>query len=347
MAVAWWRSAVAAVVDAAAAVPRCRTVAARPRVAAWACRRADVAVDSVARMRVRHMVRGESLQRRAAERSLRMGRQSLRRQASAARAFFSLRRTGSSGFSELTSLGADEQWWSLHQPTTFRSRVQRQSLHHDASFSAYVQRRPLYDDAPSSPAYNGSRFTTRPGTPTYNGSRFVAAPGGRYGYYHRWHSTARRATTATSIAGFMAFPTAAVHVIGWAEISTAFTGRARTTARGSFGSSVLLPAYYSTFYWGGIPYYYWDDTYYTWSQPDYGYVATDPPPVVNDDDSSDSGSAETQSGDASSLYHLPEERAVRGADLERPVRVPSVGGEPDGLRPDERRESICRGFRTG
>ena len=39
----------------------------------------------------------------------------------------------------------------------------------------------------------------------------------------------------------------------------------------------VLPAFYSTYYWGGIPYYYANDAYYTWS-PDYnGYVATDPP----------------------------------------------------------------------
>jgi hypothetical protein len=39
----------------------------------------------------------------------------------------------------------------------------------------------------------------------------------------------------------------------------------------------VLPAFYATYYFGGIPYYYANDAYYTWS-PDYnGYVATDPP----------------------------------------------------------------------
>ena len=39
----------------------------------------------------------------------------------------------------------------------------------------------------------------------------------------------------------------------------------------------VLPAFYATYWWGGIPYYYANNAYYTWS-PDYnGYVATDPP----------------------------------------------------------------------
>jgi hypothetical protein len=39
----------------------------------------------------------------------------------------------------------------------------------------------------------------------------------------------------------------------------------------------VLPGLYATYYWGGIPYYYANNAYYTWS-PDYnGYVATDPP----------------------------------------------------------------------
>ncbi len=42
----------------------------------------------------------------------------------------------------------------------------------------------------------------------------------------------------------------------------------------------VLPLAYATYWYAGIPYYYYaNDLYYTWS-PDYnGYVATDPPPV--------------------------------------------------------------------
>jgi hypothetical protein len=41
-----------------------------------------------------------------------------------------------------------------------------------------------------------------------------------------------------------------------------------------------LPAGCVTYWWGGVPYYYWQGVYYVWS-PDYGqYVVTDPPPVT-------------------------------------------------------------------
>jgi hypothetical protein len=67
----------------------------------------------------------------------------------------------------------------------------------------------------------------------------------------------------------------------------------------------VLPAFYSTYWFAGVPYYYWDDTYYTWSPAEYGYVATDPPPAV-DDDASDTGSAVPESSDSSSVYIYPK-----------------------------------------
>jgi hypothetical protein len=43
----------------------------------------------------------------------------------------------------------------------------------------------------------------------------------------------------------------------------------------------ILPLAYATYWYGGIPYYYANDVYYTYN-PDYsGYVATDPPPVAD------------------------------------------------------------------
>jgi hypothetical protein len=48
----------------------------------------------------------------------------------------------------------------------------------------------------------------------------------------------------------------------------------------------ILPAFYGTYWFGGIPYYYANDAYYTWS-PDYnGYVQTDPPSGAVPDDGS-------------------------------------------------------------
>ena len=43
----------------------------------------------------------------------------------------------------------------------------------------------------------------------------------------------------------------------------------------------ILPAAYATYWWGGIPYYYANDVYYTWNPGYDGYVATDPPPVAD------------------------------------------------------------------
>jgi len=53
----------------------------------------------------------------------------------------------------------------------------------------------------------------------------------------------------------------------------------------------VLPFGYATYYWGGLPYYYYDNAYYQWDPSYNGYVATDPPPVVQ------SGSNEPAPGD--------------------------------------------------
>ncbi len=44
----------------------------------------------------------------------------------------------------------------------------------------------------------------------------------------------------------------------------------------------VLPLGYATFWWGGVPYYYWNNVYYTWSPGDNGYVVTDPPPAAGE-----------------------------------------------------------------
>jgi hypothetical protein len=43
----------------------------------------------------------------------------------------------------------------------------------------------------------------------------------------------------------------------------------------------VLPLAYATYWYGGIPYYYANDVYYTYDQSYDGYVATDPPPVAD------------------------------------------------------------------
>jgi len=51
---------------------------------------------------------------------------------------------------------------------------------------------------------------------------------------------------------------------------------------GFVGFVTLLPPVYSTFWWGGVSYYYANDLYYTWSPERYGYVVTNPPPVADE-----------------------------------------------------------------
>ena len=150
------------------------------------------------------------------------------------------------------------------------------------------------------------------------GGPVVAAPGGRYGY------SPGRVYSSPRFNNGSGFRPANPNFAGRAGFNrpaygAAFRGQRRYWAGGNFHGTYwprsyyhsgfawfvpVLPAFYSTFWFGGLPYYYWDDTYYTWSQPDYGYVATDPPPAVGND-SADSGSAQVQSSDSSSLYVYP------------------------------------------
>jgi hypothetical protein len=49
-----------------------------------------------------------------------------------------------------------------------------------------------------------------------------------------------------------------------------------------FGIPVpLLPPYYTTIWYAGVPYYYADDTYYLWRPELSSYVVTEPPPNAN------------------------------------------------------------------
>jgi hypothetical protein len=48
----------------------------------------------------------------------------------------------------------------------------------------------------------------------------------------------------------------------------------------------VLPIGYATFWWGGIPYYYWNNLYYTWNPGYNGYVVSDPPMATDTYDDS-------------------------------------------------------------
>jgi len=61
----------------------------------------------------------------------------------------------------------------------------------------------------------------------------------------------------------------------------------------------VLPFGYATYYWGSVPYYYYDNAYYNWDPSQNGYVATDPPPVMQ------SGSDEPPPGDVPPASDAP------------------------------------------
>lgn len=62
----------------------------------------------------------------------------------------------------------------------------------------------------------------------------------------------------------------------------------------------VLPFGYVTYWWGGVPYYYWNNLYYTYSPADNGYVVTDPPPVEANAGAAATDQGAAQAGAASS-----------------------------------------------
>ena len=77
-----------------------------------------------------------------------------------------------------------------------------------------------------------------------------------------------------------------------------------------------LPLYCSTYWWEGVPYYYYNDAYYTWSPGADGYVATDPPPAA-DAAPADSGAGaaapQAPQGDEPAQYSAPQSAAPQSA----------------------------------
>ncbi len=96
-----------------------------------------------------------------------------------------------------------------------------------------------------------------------------------------------QAIPTAMVGGSMAQPTRGTAAATGARtgIPPAITGILAITAGMGMGTLPALtggadPFAYATYWWGGVPYYYANDVYYTYN-PDYeGYVATDPPPVT-------------------------------------------------------------------
>jgi hypothetical protein len=87
----------------------------------------------------------------------------------------------------------------------------------------------------------------------------------------------------------------------------------------------VLPFAYSTYWWGGIPYYYANDVYYTYNPAYEGYVATDPPPVADSGGSADSG-APPPSGVASSAGPAPGDGGAASGQI---YMYPKNGQSPE------------------
>jgi hypothetical protein len=66
----------------------------------------------------------------------------------------------------------------------------------------------------------------------------------------------------------------------------------------------VLPPYYTMVWFGGVPYYYANDSYYTWSGAQSGYVVVDPP-GAEDSASTDAPQPPPPQGD--DLYVYPQQ----------------------------------------
>ena len=76
----------------------------------------------------------------------------------------------------------------------------------------------------------------------------------------------------------------------------------------------VIPAYSPIYWWGQVPYYYYNDAYYTWDSVNDGYVATAPPPVTSDDEggADNAGDAQAPSGEMAPEETAPEDAAPGG-----------------------------------
>jgi hypothetical protein len=111
-----------------------------------------------------------------------------------------------------------------------------------------------------------------------------------------------------------------------------------------------LPLYYSTRWYGGVPYYYYEDSYYLWDPVQRGYVVTEPPeaPASNapDGDSADvyvypmqNQTPEQQSKDRYECYRwAANQTGFDPTKVEGGVSLSTSGGKAEAYR---RAETAC------
>jgi len=64
----------------------------------------------------------------------------------------------------------------------------------------------------------------------------------------------------------------------------------------------------AVYWWGGIPYYYYDNAYYTYNEADAGYELSEPPPATESDSNGDTPPDDQlleSMGNADNLYVYP------------------------------------------
>jgi hypothetical protein len=112
----------------------------------------------------------------------------------------------------------------------------------------------------------------------------------------------------------------------------------------------VLPFGYATYWWGGVPFYYWDNLYYTYSPADNGYVVTQPPPVAGEEpDQSGSAGAPADAGADVYLYPRNGQSDQQMSNDRYECHAwavgqtgfdPTRGGQQSGNRDDYRRAII-------
>lgn len=133
---------------------------------------------------------------------------------------------------------------------------------------APMERAPRGRDVQPDRRYDHDRWYPRPGI------RYDHAPPG--GYYRAWH-------------GDRYYFHGGVWYRPW--------GPRYLVVRPPLGIGIeVLPPFYTTVWFGGIPYYYADDTYYLWEPARREYVVTEPP----------SGAASTSAAADSDFYAYPK-----------------------------------------
>ncbi|HLY53583.1 MAG TPA: hypothetical protein VKQ31_11275, partial [Steroidobacteraceae bacterium] len=67
----------------------------------------------------------------------------------------------------------------------------------------------------------------------------------------------------------------------------------------------VLPFGYATYWWDGMPYYYVNSLYYTYSPDDNGYVVTEPPPAEGEEAPQAGSAVAVPGGSDADLYVYP------------------------------------------